>query len=310
MKRIFLLAIAALCATVAVSAQNVEEAINTYNNGAMSLQMGDNASALLYFQQALATAEACGDAGKDVVTNCKNAIPGVALAVAKDLIQKKDYDNAITKLNEAAAIAKEYGNADVEADANDLVPQVLLQKANDLVRSKDYANAVTAYNEAIAADPDNGRAYLFLGSALAATGKIAEAEAAYAKAGELGEKDATKQLANLYLKVANTYYKQQKYSEAIAAADKSASYISTNANTYLIAANSATKLGDNAAAINYYEKYIAVPRAKNVNAYTFTIAVLYQQAGNKEKAIEYYQKVASDQQYGTQAQEQLKALQQ
>ena len=261
MKRIFLLAIAALCATVAVSAQNVEEAINTYNNGAMSLQMGDNASALLYFQQALATAEACGDAGKDVVTNCKNAIPGVALAVAKDLIQKKDYDNAITKLNEAAAIAKEYGNADIEADANDLVPQVLLQKANDLVRSKDYANAVTAYNEAIAADPDNGRAYLFLGSALAATGKIAEAEAAYAKAGELGEKDATKQLANLYLKVANTYYKQQKYSEAIAAADKSASYISTNANTYLIAANSATKIGDNAAAINYYEKYIAAPRA-------------------------------------------------
>ena len=310
MKRIFLLAIAALCATVAVSAQNVEEAINTYNNGAMSLQMGDNASALLYFQQALATAEACGDAGKDVVTNCKNAIPGVALAVAKDLIQKKDYDNAITKLNEAAAIAKEYGNADVEADANDLVPQVFLQKANDLVRSKDYANAVTAYNGAIAADPDNGRAYLFLGSALAATGKIAEAEAAYAKAGELGEKDATKQLANLYLKVANTYYKQQKYSEAIAAADKSASYISTNANTYLIAANSATKLGDNAAAINYYEKYIAAPRAKNVNAYTFTIAVLYQQAGNKEKAIEYYQKVASDPQYGTQAQEQLKALQQ
>ena len=53
-----------------------------------------------------------------------------------------------------------------------------------------------------------------------------------------------------------------------------------------------------------------MPKARNVNAYTFTIAVLYQQAGNKEKAIEYYQKVASDQQYGTQAQEQLKALQQ
>ena len=311
MKRIILMAAAAILAAATVSAQDLEQATNTYNNGVMALQMGDNTTALDSFKQALTLAEACGESGNDVAANCKNVIPGVMLSIAKDFIQNKEYDKAVTSLKETATVAKEYGNADTETEAIELVPQVLLQKANDLLKEKDFANAVNAYNEAIAADPDNGRAYLLLGSALASSGKIAEAEAAYTKAGELGESsDATKQLANLYLRVANSYYKAKKYTEAIEAAEKSISYVDSNANTYLIAANSAQKLNDNAAAISYFEKYISMPKARNVNAYTFTIAVLYQQAGNKEKAIEYYQKVASDQQYGTQAQEQLKALQQ
>ena len=311
MKRIILMAAAAILAAATVSAQDLEQATNTYNNGVMALQMGDNTTALDSFKQALTLAEACGESGNDVAANCKNVIPGVMLSIAKDFIQNKEYDKAVTSLKEAATVAKEYGNADTETEAIELVPQVLLQKANDLLKEKDFANAVNAYNEAIAADPDNGRAYLLLGSALASSGKIAEAEAAYTKAGELGESsDATKQLANLYLRVANSYYKAKKYTEAIEAAEKSISYVDSNANPYLIAANSAQKLNDNAAAISYFEKYISMPKARNVNAYTFTIAVLYQQAGNKEKAIEYYQKVASDQQYGTQAQEQLKALQQ
>ena len=311
MKKIILLAISAVFAAATVSAQDLEQATNTYNNGVMSLQIGDNAAALDSFKQALTMAEACGETGAEVAANCKNVIPGVMLSIAKDKIQSKDYDNAITSLNEAAAVAKEYGNTDVESEAGELIPQVLFQKANDLLKAKDFDNAVAAYNEAIAADPENGRAYLLLGSAYASSGKIAEAEAAYTKAGELGESsDAARQLTNLYLRLANSYYKAKKYAEAIQAAEKSASYDEDNANAYLIAANSAQKSGDNNAAITYFEKYISMPKAKNVNAYTFTIAVLYQQAGNKEKAIEYYQKVTSDPTYGTQAQEQLKALQQ
>lgn len=311
MKKIILLAISAVFAAATVSAQDLEQATNTYNNGVMSLQIGDNAAALDSFKQALTMAEACGETGAEVAANCKNVIPGVMLSIAKDKIQSKDYDNAITSLNEAAAVAKEYGNTDVESEAGELIPQVLLQKANDLLKAKDFDNAVAAYNEAIAADPENGRAYLLLGSAYASSGKIAEAEAAYTKAGELGESsDAARQLTNLYLKLANSYYKAKRYAEAIQAAEKSTSYDEDNANAYLIAANSAQKSGDNNAAITYFEKYISMPKAKNVNAYTFTIAVLYQQAGNKEKAIEYYQKVTSDPTYGTQAQEQLKALQQ
>ena len=106
MKKIILLAISAVFAAATVSAQDLEQATNTYNNGVMSLQIGDNAAALDSFKQALTMAEACGETGAEVAANCKNVIPGVMLSIAKDKIQSKDYDNAITSLNEAAAVAK------------------------------------------------------------------------------------------------------------------------------------------------------------------------------------------------------------
>ena len=142
MKRIILMAAAAILAAATVSAQDLEQATNTYNNGVMALQMGDNTTALDSFKQALTMAEACGESGNDVAANCKNVIPGVMLSIAKDFIQNKEYDKAVTSLKEAATVAKEYGNADTETEAIELVPQVLLQKANDLLKEKDFANAV------------------------------------------------------------------------------------------------------------------------------------------------------------------------
>ena len=58
-----------------------------------------------------------------------------------------------------------------------------------------------------------------------------------------------------------------------------------------------------------YEKYLELtPKAKDKGGVNFTIAALYQQAGNKAKAKEYYEKVTTDPQYGPSAQEQLKTL--
>ena len=89
---------------------------------------------------------------------------------------------------------------------------------------------------------------------------------------------------------------------------KSNSYLE-NANAYRFAANAAQQLKNNDECIALYEKYLALkPNAKDAGGVKFTIAALYQQAGNKEKAKEYYQMVVGDPQYGASAAEQLKAL--
>ena len=62
-------------------------------------------------------------------------------------------------------------------------------------------------------------------------------------------------------------------------------------------------------AINYFEKYLeAAPTAKNANAITFTVAALYQTAGNKAKALENYKKVLTDPQFGANAKQMVDAL--
>ena len=75
MKKIYIILAAAVLSAGVAAAQDMQQATDTYNNGAMALQMGDNAGALEYFKQALTIAQACGEAGADVVTNCNRKGP-------------------------------------------------------------------------------------------------------------------------------------------------------------------------------------------------------------------------------------------
>ncbi|MCD8312642.1 MAG: tetratricopeptide repeat protein [Bacteroidales bacterium] len=309
MKKIILLAAAALFASASIFAQDLNEATDIYNNGAMYLQSQDYNSALSSFQQALAIAQECGEEGEEMVANCKGVIPSIVLSIGKKEAADKQYDEAIAKIQEAAKIAEEYGNDEVVAQAAELVPGLRLQKANGLLQAKDFENAIPAYQEVLANDPDNGAAYLRLGSCYAATGKIDEAIEAYKTAYDKGETSAAKQLSTTYLKVAQNNLKAKKFQETIAACEQSNAY-GENGNAYKLAASAATQLQKSADAITYYEKYLELsPNAQDANAITFTVAALYQQAGNKAKALEYYTKVQNDAKFGEQAQAQIKALQ-
>lgn len=308
MKKIFLLFAAVMAAGV-MSAQDINKAIELANNGNEAFQMGEYGLAIDAFKSSLAIAEGLGEAGAEHAGTCKTAICNIYLANAKNLLKAADYDGALAKLNETITVAEGYGAAETVADASSLIPNVYMAKGNASLKAKDMAGAIASYTKVTELNPANGDAYLRLGRALAASGKVNEAVAAYESAAANGEEaDAKKQLSNLFLKMAQAKTKVKDYQGAIYNALKANSYLE-NANAYKIAASSAQKMGNNAQCIEFYEKYLAVkPNAKDAAGVTFTIAALYQQMGNKAKAIENYEKVASDPQYGPGAQEQLKVL--
>jgi len=310
MKKIFLSLAAAVLAAATVTAQDMAQATETYNNGAMALQMGDNAGALAYFEQALTMGEACGEEGAELVTNCKDIIPQVTLAIAKDMLQAEDYDNALTQLQKAVEVAGTYAKPEVADEANGLIPQVYMQKGNNLIKAKDFAGAAAAYETVVAADSTNGNALLLLGQAYMLSGNADAAEKAYTAAMRQGEESkAATQLSNLYLRKAQSLSKAKKFEDMIAACLKSYEY-KENANAMLLAGSAATNLGKKGDAISYYEKYVALsPNAKNTPDIYYTIAVLAQQDNNKEKACGYYQKVLSHAKYGATAKAQMQALQ-
>ena len=309
MKKIFLLFATVVLSAGMVFAQDINQATENYNNGAMELQMGNNEAAIGYFQTALEMAEALGEEGAEVAANCRNIIPAVYLSTAKEQIKAKNYDAAVEQLNKALEAAEKYEALDVTEDANTLMPQVYVSKGNDFLTAKSFPEAEAAYNKAIELDAANGMAYFRLGQALASQNKTAEAEAAYVKAAENGqEKNAYKQLSNMFVKLAQASNKAKKYQEVLDYAAKSNQYLE-NANAYRFAAGAAQQLGKNADCIANYEKYLELsPNAKDAGGVKFTIAALYQQAGDKAKAKEYYQAVSTDPQYGAAAQEQLKTL--
>lgn len=309
MKRIFLLIAAVVMTAGVVSAQDINQATESYNNGAMELQNGNPAAALTHFQAALEMGQGLGEEATDLVANCQGIIPQVMLSVAKGYIKDGNFGEALTQLDATIAEANKYENAEVAAEAAEFIPQVYMQQGNTALKAKDMATAVAAYGKVVELDPTNGSALLRLGQAYAATGKMDEAVAAYENAAANGQEAAAKkQLSTLFLKKAQAAMKGGKNQEAIDFCVKSNEYLE-NANAYKIAASCSQKLGKNDDVIAFYDKYLELsPKAKDAGGVAFTIAALYQQAGNKEKAKEYYQKASTDPQFGAAAQEQLKTL--
>ena len=309
MKKILLTLAAVVLSFGMLSAQDLSQATETAKMANESLVAGNKALALTGFQEALAQAAACGEDGAELVATCKGVIPNIMLSITKDLIKDANYDEALTKLNEVVAKAKEYAADEVVEEATTLIPQTLMAKGGELLKEKNFTAAAEAYKSALELDPENGNLALRLGQALSGAGLVDEAVAAFETAAKNGQEElAGKQISNIYLKKAAAALKGGKFADAVAAAEKCNEY-GENAQAYLVAGQASQKLNKNADAIKNFEKYLAAaPTAKNANAIAFTVAALYQKAGNKAKAKEFYQKVVGDPQLGAQAKQQLDAL--
>lgn len=312
-KFVLILASLAVSAVVAV-AQDMSAAVAMFNSGAESRSIGDNVTALEQFKQALTMGEACGEKGAELVENCRKAIPATILQIGKDLYNKQhDFDGAIAKIQEAVAVAKEYGVEGISDEADKLIPQITLTKtmgqANDAFKTQDFAAAIEGYKAVIAADSTNSAASLRLVQSYAAAGQLDQAKEALALATRNGQGDnAAKVLSTAFLRDAQAKIKVAKYAEAVVSANESAA-LNENANAYLMAASASSKMGKDADSIKYYEKYLqAAPDSKNAPAITFTIAALYQKSGNKAKALENYKKILSDPKFGAQAKQQVDQL--
>ena len=309
MKKIFVMFAAAIMAAGVASAQDINKAIELANSGNEAFQMGEYALAVDAFKESLTIAEGLGEEGAEHANTCKTAICNLYLAHAKSLIKAADFDGALAKLDETVQVTTGYGENGTAEEAQKLIPQVYMQQGNKAYKAKDMAAAIAAFAKVVELNPENGDAHLLIGRAQAACGKMDEAVAAFEAAMQNGkEADAKKQLSNLFLKKAQASLKAGKGQEAINMAMKSNEYLES-ANAYNLAAKAAQKLGKNALCIEYYEKYLELkPNAKDAAGVIFTIAALYQQDNNKAKAIEYYEKVVNDTQFGAGAQEQLKVL--
>ena len=313
MKKFLLIVAAAVMSAVTVSAQDLAQATETYNNGAMELQMGNNALALEHFQNALSMAETLGDDAIDLVNNCKKAICSTSLSIAKELYNAKDFEAAITAFEKAKSVAETYGEAEIAEEAAELTGQTWKLKYNTdakaAMSAKNYDEAAANFKKVLEIDPNNGNTAIQLAQAYMKSSKLDEALEALETAKANGqEANANKMISQIFLMKAQASLKAKNYQAVMDLAAKSNEALE-NANAYKLAASAAQKLGKNNDCIALYEKYLEIsPKAKDAAGVICTVAVLYQQAGNKAKAKEYYEKIVNDPQFGATAAEQLKTL--
>lgn len=239
MKRMTKFFMASLCAMFLfanANAQDLGAATELFNNAATALNEGKNAVALEGFEKALKMAETLGEEGATIVNDSKGIIPKILLQIGKEAANAKNLDEAIAKLKEASAKAKEYGQEEVSKEAIDLIPQIIMADANSLLNEGKFAEAAAEYQKVAELEPQNAVAYLRMGMAKGKLDDEAGAIAAYKKAAELGEKeDAEKQLVTLYLMKAQTANKAKNADETIASAKECLKFGPNPSATFFLA---------------------------------------------------------------------------
>ena len=301
-KKLLSAALVALFVFSGAQAQDLNEATELYNGAVTALQSKDFKTSLTNMQKAMEIAQAAGDEGAQMVTDCKNLIPTLIMQVAKQEIAAGNFDAALASAQDALAKATEYNNAEGIEDAKQLVPQVYTAQGQSLLKAGNAAGAVEALSKAVEIAPENGVANLVLGQSYQKLGKEAEAVAAFEKAAANGqEKNANKLLQNIYIQKMVAAYKGKKNADAVEAAAKALSY-GENPNAYKIGGMAAASAGKNDQAIEWLEK------AKADASVNYNLAKAYEAKGNNAKACSYYKLIVTDKNFGQYADAKVKAL--
>ncbi len=283
----------ALSFSIAASAQDLAQATELYNAAATALNEGNEAAALENFQKALEVAEALGEEGATLASECKTIMPKLYMKMGKDAANAKEMDKAIELLAKAQELATANGQADVAEEAKNLVPQLYIAEGNTLLNEKKFAEAAAEYQKALDLNGENGVAWLRLGMCKANTGDVEGAVAAFGKASEFGQKAAAdKQLGNIYGKAAQSAYKSKDFAGTLENVLKANEYGFTKLNVYG---------GMAAFNLKKYDQCISLLEGDgSVNAKYYR-ARAYEAKGDNAKACENYKAITSDKNFGAYA---------
>lgn len=296
MKRL-LIVVFAFIASVTLFAQDLESVTNIYNEGAMALNDGDKQKALQCFEQALEQAELLGAEAEEVAYNCKKSIPIIIMSIGKEQASAKDISGAIATLNKAAEKGREYAQNEVVEEVEILIPQLYMQEGNLFLNNKQFKEAADSYAKVVELNPTDGNAYLRLGQAASRADNEEQAIEALSKAIELGQKNASKELGNIYLRSANAALKGKDYTTAYELSLKSIE-VFASPQAMNMAGTAAIKLKKYPEAIAQLEAFLeASPNAKSAPQVKYQLATVYESVGDKEKACLNYKAIVGHPQF-------------
>jgi len=305
MKKIFITLAVALATFGFAQAQDIETAVNLYNEAGTLLNEGNVAEALPKFLECLDMAKSIGEEASNVVGDCQDIIPQIYMKLGEEAAEASDFDTAISNFRKVVETATEYdNNYDAIDRAKELVPKMLMAKGGALLNAKDFEGAAATFKEVVAADSTDTKAIMRLGLAQVGGGDFDSAIESFNQAAEIaGEgsadySNAMKQVSNCYLKKAVACQKAKDNRGTLENAQLSAQAMDTP-NAEKLIGISALNLKQYDTAITAFEAYLALaPNAKDKSQIIYQLATSYEGRKDRGKACAYYQQIISDPKFG------------
>ncbi|MDR2563603.1 MAG: tetratricopeptide repeat protein [Prevotellaceae bacterium] len=276
-KVVMTLALAGFFGFAAEAQEEVNKAIELFNQGIAGLESKNYDEAIAKINEAYALVASSPEGSEEVKANLEKLIPQAYSAKAKSKLSNKQFVEAIDDFKEAAEVAKKFNNTEVAADALENIPMAYLGQASQLLDEGKNAEAIVSVDKTIEADSANPQAYLIKGVAQMKLSDNAKAIKTFEKAVTVAkgannasvETQATNQLSQIYLKDAAAAQKTKKWNDVIKNAEKSIEYKeSSNALKLIDLANyqlgASLQATNKAKACEYFKKVKSDPQIKGL----------------------------------------------
>jgi len=153
MKKIAIILLTLALSGPAINAQDRNEVVNAYNEGAKVVKTDINA-AIVSFENVITLADKVGDSAADLKQKAVQVLPGLYFKVAYNMMNEKKPATEVIRASKAAvASAEKYNSAANKTNAEKVLLQGYNMLAGEYFAKSDYANTIAAYDSALIVNP-------------------------------------------------------------------------------------------------------------------------------------------------------------
>lgn len=282
-----------------IAAQDINSAINVFNEGNQELQAGNQELALQKYKEAHQIASKLGDEGADIVAAASKQIPTLYYQLGVKDYKDKNTDKAIEEFQNAIKAGEEFGDAETVQKSREIIPKLYFAKGNDLFKDDNFDGAMTNFNLAVELDPAYSRPYFGQGLVYNKQGNITEMDKAFKKSRELAIVDGDQAFVDRINSTGKRFLQTeginslqaQKWNDAIKYLVSSNEYESDKPDTFYylaLAYNGQSKWAEAAAAAQQGVDLSAAESNDTKAKFYFELGNAHKGAGDTDKACEAY----------------------
>ncbi len=283
--------------SLAMSAQDLNDAGKAYNKGIELAKDNKTMEAIASYQKCADISSELGDLGEGLKIKAENQISALYMKLGIDAFKAKEHDTAVSLFK----LSKEYADLNKDKDqsekATDLIATTYYAKGNDLVKSKQYENAIPVYQQSLEYSPEYFKSYYGLAICYSKTEDTQALEAAVDNVIKFGGEDdvvekARSIAATHFLNLSGKALQAGSNGEAAMMAKKCIQYDYMQSLAYYYQATAQNNLKNYDEAIAAATTGMKAEQDDKSNLY-FELGRAYEGKGDAQMACESYSKVTS-----------------
>lgn len=300
-KRIFTLIIAFSLNSFA-QAQSYEDAVKTFNEGYQFVKDGKSAEAKAKFFEVISISDKVGEEANEIKKKAQSQIPALQYKIAGEVYKSKNIPGAIDAFQEAADLAKQFGDKSIETKVKGVIPKLYYTQGNSYFKQEKLEDAIEAYHKAIELDPNYGKAYYQIGLVYKKKDNLDLTLENFDKAIEIGlatkdrvaAREAEEAARDLLIFKGAKQIEAKRYDSAIELLNKAINYDNESAEIYYRLAEAYNKKSVFDLAIEYANKALKFEKGGKTDRAKiwYELGYAHKNKGNKSAACEAYEQAS------------------